>query len=207
MAKSNLIAQNQRRWEQMKINPNKQAMFEKIAKRLSEPEALARYKEVERLTGVPWWFTAVVHERESSQNWKKSLAQGDPWNRKSTHVPKGRGPFLSWVEAAVDALVNCHPYAARNKDWSSGSALALLEEYNGLGYFNKGRPSPYLWAGTNQYVKGKYVADGKYDPNHVDQQPGVAGILKIFQTWKDEADEDARINAEIAKEEKENPDG
>jgi hypothetical protein len=42
---------------------------------------------------------------------------------------------------------------------------------------NRGLPSPYLWAGTNQYRIGKYVADGKYDPKHVDTQPGCAGLL------------------------------
>ena len=79
---------------------------------------------------------AVVHERESSQNWNGSLAQGDPWNLVSTHVPAGRGPFKSWEDAAVDALVNCHPFAARNMDWSIGGTLTMLEQYNGLGYSN-----------------------------------------------------------------------
>jgi hypothetical protein len=77
---------------------------------------------------------AVVHERESSQNWNGSLAQGDPWNLVSTHVPAGRGPFKSWEDAAVDALVNCHPFAARNMDWSIGGTLTMLEQHNGLGY-------------------------------------------------------------------------
>src|SRR5690606_14680775 len=62
-------------------------------------------------------------------------------------------------------------------DWSIEGTLDILERYNGLGYRNKGLPSPYLWAGTDQYVKGKYVADGKFDPNHVDRQLGVAPIL------------------------------
>ncbi len=93
------------------------------------------------------------------------------------HVPAGRGPFASWEEAAVDALVNCSPHAARNKDWSIGAALTKLEEYNGLGYAARGRPSPYIWSGTNQYVSGKYVRDGVYDPNVVDSQLGCAGLL------------------------------
>jgi hypothetical protein len=59
--------------------------------------------------------------------------------------------------------------------------LANLEAYNGMGYAAKGRPSPYLWAGTDQYSAGKYVADGKYDPNHVDTQPGCAALIKEMQ--------------------------
>jgi lysozyme family protein len=83
---------------------------------------------------VPWAFIAVAHERESSQDWTGILAQGDPWNRVSVHVPAGRGPFKSWEDAAIDALVNCAPHAAQNKDWSIGGTLTMLEQYNGLGY-------------------------------------------------------------------------
>jgi hypothetical protein len=93
------------------------------------------------------------------------------------HVPAGRGPFRSWEEAAIDALVNCAPYAARNRDWSIGGALTILEEYNGLGYASRGRPSPYIWSGTDQYISGKYVRDGVYDPDAVDSQLGCAGLL------------------------------
>jgi lysozyme family protein len=40
-----------------------------------------------------------------------------------------------------------------------------------------GRPSPYIWASTDQYVEGKYIADGHYDPNAVDHQLGCAALL------------------------------
>jgi hypothetical protein len=53
----------------------------------------------------------------------------------------------------------------------------MLEQYNGLGYAARGRPSPYIWSGTNQYRSGKYVRDGVYDPNVSDSQPGCAGLL------------------------------
>jgi lysozyme family protein len=128
-------------------------------------------------TGVPWAFIAVAHERECSQNWTGSLAQGDRWNKVLVHVPAGRGPFKSWEDAAIDALVNCAPHAARNKDWSIGGTLTMLEQYNGLGYAARGRPSPYIWSGTDQYVSGKYVRDGVYDPRAVDSQLGCAGLL------------------------------
>lgn len=152
-----------------------------MAARLAAPAARTRYQTIEAKTGVPWVFIAVAHQRESSQDWSRSLAQGDPWNRKSTHVPAGRGPFKSFEDAAVDALVNCAPYAARNKDWSTGGLLTMLEQYNGLGYFNRGLPSPYIWSGTDQYVKGKYIADGKFDANTVDKQPGSAGLILAMQ--------------------------
>lgn len=168
-----LINLNTKRWNAAKLTRTTE--FMPVARRLVA--AKARYITVQVKTGVPWFVIAVIHQRESSQHWGKSLAQGDPWDEVSTHVPKGRGPFDSWEDAAVDALVECHPHAARWKDWSPGGAMTLLELYNGLGYFNKGLPSPYVWSGTDQYQRGKYVADGQFDPNHVDKQLGCAGLI------------------------------
>jgi lysozyme family protein len=140
----------------------------------------SRYDAVSAKTGVPWDVIAVIHSRESSCNFAGVLHNGEHiigTGRKTKLVPKGRGPFSTWEEAAIDALVNCAPYAGKNKDWSLGNTLDLLESYNGLGYRKRGLPSPYLWAGTDQYTSGKYVADGKFDPNVVDQQLGAAAIL------------------------------
>jgi lysozyme family protein len=171
-----LKAANAKRWALAKLTRKPSP----VASRLAAPAAKARYQAVSAKTGVPWAFIAVVHERECSQDWSGSLAQGDPWNKVSVHVPVGRGRFKSWEDAAVDALVNCAPHAARNQDWSIGGTLAMLEQYNGLGYAARGRPSPYIWSGTDQYVSGKYVRDGVYDPNAVDSQLGCAGLLKAM---------------------------
>lgn len=179
-----LKAREAARWSVAKIL--RPQVFASVAQRLiSAPvtfqgqnlTAKQMYQEVQTLTNVPWWFTAVAHERECSQDWHGSLAQGDPWNQRSTHVPKNRGPFKSWVEAAVDALVHCAPFAASNRDWSIGGALEKLEEYNGLGYAARGIASPYIWSGTDQYHGGKYVRDGVFDVNAYDQQLGCAGLL------------------------------
>lgn len=147
----------------------------------------ARYEAVSKKTGVPWDVIGVIHYRESSGSFAGVLHNGQKiigTGKKTTLVPKGRGPFSTWEDAAIDALSKCHPYLAKNTDWSLGTTLDKLEAYNGLGYRNKGRPSPYLWAGTDQYVKGKYVADGKYDPNHVDKQLGCAAILMKIRDTK-----------------------
>jgi lysozyme family protein len=170
-----LKSANASRWAKAVVN--RQGAFANVAVRLIAPLASQRYKSVEAKTGVPWWFIAVVHERKASQSWTRSLAQGDRWDMVSVHVPQGRGPFASWEEAAIDALANCAPYAARNKDWSVGGTLTKLEEYNGLGYAARGKPSPYIWSGTDQYTAGKYVRDGVYDPEAIDTQPGCAGLL------------------------------
>jgi lysozyme family protein len=164
---------NAQRWANAKLTRN----FSSVARHLVSPDAKSRYQAVSAKTGVPWPVVAVIHERECSQDWTGSLAQGDPWDRVSVHVPAGRGPFKSWEEAAIDALNDCAPYAGRNKDWTIGALLTKLEEYNGLGYASRGVPSPYVWSGTDQYRSGKYVRDGVYDPHAIDGQLGCAGLL------------------------------
>jgi lysozyme family protein len=187
-----LKAANVRRWNAAKLTRGPE--FLPVAKRLVA--AKQRYMTVSVQTGIPWPFIAVTHQRESSQDWTRSLAQGDPWNKASTHVPAGRGPFRSWEEAAYDALVNCAPHAARNTDWSIGGLLTLLERYNGLGYASgpvtkrngivvdrfPSQPSPYIWSGTDQYKKGKYVHDGVFDPEAVDKQLGCAGLIMAMMS-------------------------
>lgn len=171
-----LVGDNEARWSRAKFTRSTQ-----INATAAKIEAnRARYEAVSKQTGVPWDVIGVIHYRESSLNFAGVLHNGQKiigTSKKTTLVPKGRGPFSTWEAAAMDALVVCPPHAANNKDWSIAGTLDILERYNGLGYRNKGLPSPYLWAGTDQYVKGKYVADGKFDPNHVDQQLGVAALL------------------------------
>ncbi len=176
-----LKARNKARWAAAKITRG--AEFAKVAKRLVK--AKARYQSVSNRTGVPWFVIAVIHEREASQRWDTQLGQGDPLNRKSTHVPKGRGPFSTWEDGAYDALALCAPFAAKWRDWTPGGTMTLLEEYNGLGYASRGLPSPYVWSGTDQYKKSKYVADGEFDPNAVDKQLGCAGLILAMRELDD----------------------
>lgn len=181
-----LTAANLARWNAASVTPSLVHFVDSVAHKLVD--AKDRYEKVSAATHVPWPVIAVIHERESSQSWTASLAQGDPWNRVSIHVPRGRGPFSSWESAAEDALVICPPHAARWEDWSIGGALCLLEQYNGLGYASgpfdhatghqyPPQASPYVWASTDQYVKGKYIADGHFDPDAVDHQIGAAALL------------------------------
>jgi lysozyme family protein len=167
-----LRSANERRWANARLIRD----FTSIAKALVA--AKSRYQAVAAETGVPWFAIAVIHERESSQNWRTSLAQGDPWNRVSIHVPAGRGPFKCWEAAAIDALTDCAPHLARHRDWTVGGTLTELEQYNGLGYAARNVPSPYLWAGTDQYRSGKFVRDGIYDAAAVDSQPGCVALLQ-----------------------------
>lgn len=173
-----LKAANLARWNAASVKPSWQSVVDHTARALVA--AKPRYQTVSAATHVPWAVIAVIHERESSQSWQASLAQGDRFDHVSIHVPKGRGPFPSWEAAAEDALINCAPHLARWDDWSIGGSLTALEEYNGDGYHLHGIPSPYVWSATDQYVKGKYIADGHFDPNAVDKQIGVAALLGLM---------------------------
>ena len=75
------------------------------------------------------------------------MHNGDPLPGPTTHVPKGRGPFISWEAAAIDALK--YDGLDKIKLDSIEACLIMAEKFNGLGYRNKGEYSPYVWAGTN----------------------------------------------------------
>lgn len=190
-----LIAKNAARWGAMHMKADRIPAFDATAKRLCDPSAKARFAAVTGrlaaagLEPVPWWFIAVVAEREygGPPRWDRQLGQGDPLGEVSRNDPAGRGPFLNhpddtpghdaWTRCALDALIDCAPRAARWTDWTVGGALTILEEYNGLGYSNMGVPSAYVWSGTDQYVSGKYIADHAYRASAVDVQEGCAPII------------------------------
>jgi lysozyme family protein len=175
-----LAAENVARWKRARITRDSEVV-NTAQKLLANKE---RYRAVQAKTGVPWWVVAVIHSRESSGNFLGILHNGERiigTGKLTTLVPAGRGPFATWEAAAVDALTNAGPRAASNTDWSLSGMLLLLERYNGLGYFNRGLPSPYIWAGTDQYTAGKFVADGKFDMNHIDQQIGCAPLLMMLE--------------------------
>jgi lysozyme family protein len=171
---------NRQRWDNAKILTRWNSQAEAAAKKIMGLSA--RYKAVEKLTGVPWYVIAVKHLREASCNFKGVLHNGEHIigkGIKTSLVPANRGPFNSWEEAAVDALrlKGLHKIA----DWSIERVLYECERFNGWGYHWKRKPSPYVWSGTTLYDRGKYVADSKYDGNHVDTQLGVAIVLKKLQ--------------------------
>lgn len=140
-----------------------------------------RYQFVQKETGVPWQLIAAIHGLEASFGFGACFANGDPLNKVTTHVPKGRGPFLTWEASAIDELKRHHTDAIDH--WTIPLCLQFAERWNGLGHLQKHPDvnTPYLWSFTNLYKKGKYVADGKYDPNAVSKQVGVAAVLLDFK--------------------------
>jgi len=153
----------------------------------------ARYEAVAGIlaNGIPWWFIGITHFMEAGHFWPKQfnyhLHCGDPLTARTVHVPKGRpkadpiagpGKPYTWEESALDALR--YMGYDKVKDWSLENCLVLFEKFNGLGYKKRKVANPYLWSFTTEYEKGKYVLDGKFDPNAVSKQAGVAAIMKIL---------------------------
>ena len=144
----------------------------------------ARYMAIGNRVAVPWEIVACIHNLECGLSFDKCLHNGQKWWKKTTWVPKGLGPWESFETAAIDALAR----KRRPKHWNIANTLYFLEKYNGLGY-RKYHPtvlSPYLWSGTNHYVEGKYVSDGKFSYSAVSSQYGAATLLKLLN-WTPEA--------------------
>jgi len=161
-------------WAGMSILPGRRLALNTVVSKLIAGRA--RYEAVEAEAGVPWWFIAIAHMRESSCNFATYLGNGEPLSRKTRLVPAGRGPFSTWEEGAIDAL-RLQDYAGLT-DWDLATALFRFEAYNGWGYFYKGVNSPYVWGWTNEQQPGKYVRDGVWSSTAIDPQPGCAAMLK-----------------------------
>lgn len=142
----------------------------------------SRYEAVGNKLNIPWYFISIVHCMEGSLSFNKHLHNGDPLTARTVQVPKARPktgtPPFTWEASAEDALT----FDRINlwQDWSIPGMLFKLEGYNGFGYRNLQTPinSPYLWSMTNHHTKGKFTADGKYDPNAKSKQTGAAALLR-----------------------------
>lgn len=139
-----------------------------------------KYETVSGKTGVPWYFIGIVHTMEGGGKFNTHLHNGDSLSKRTIQVPKGRPltgePPFTWEDSACDALL----LRKLNKipNWTLPETLYQFEGYNGFGYRLKGIYSPYLWSYTNHYTKGKYTADGIYDPNAISKQAGTAALLR-----------------------------
>lgn len=160
-------------WTRLRIRVERVQGFNALAKKLKT--RIPRYKPVSDATGVPMALIAVLHEREASGDFSTYLGNGQPWNRRTTIVPIGVGPFASFEDGAIDAIRRQGLHKVL--EWSIERALFEAERWNGFGYRNRGLRSPYLWGGTNLQQPGKFVRDGLFDPNVTDTQPGCAPML------------------------------
>lgn len=147
----------------------------------------SRYAKLSEQVSVPWYFIAIVHALEASLNFRAHLHNGDyPLTQRTRNVPKDRPvdwlPPSDWESSAVDALT-LEGFTGKT-DWTLSDMLYRWEAYNGFGYRSRATPSPYLWSFSDQYSRGKFTADGKFDPTASSKQCGAAVILKSLVNAK-----------------------
>ncbi len=160
------------------VKAGKQAAVDSIRDKIVNKRD--RYEGIEKLTSVPWYVVAVIHNMEASLKFNGHLHNGDPLTAKTVNVPNGRPPGkapFTWEASALDALK--FDGMTGVKDWTLGAILFRLEKFNGFGYRTRrtGIQTPYLWSFSNHYGKGKFTSDGKLDPDAVSKQCGAAVIL------------------------------
>lgn len=176
---SELFAEYENAYKNLKIDKNNMLIINRAV--LNKK----RYETVARAVHCPWFLVAVIHYRESTFDFKSCLHNGDLLPGPTINVPKGRGPFQSWEDAAVDALkING---VLNVKTWDLNHVFCFLEKYNGWGYrLYSGKnttpknSSPYIYSATPYYEKGKYKHDGNFDPNLIDQQIGAMAFIKTL---------------------------
>lgn len=165
-----------------RLDVTRVTVAEKSAQRILA--ARRRFETVEAATGVPWYVIGIILLREADLSFSGHLHNGDSLRRRTVHVPAGRlpppaEPPFTWEESAIDALRFDH-VPARGGDWSPARIAWVLEGYNGFGPRQHGRKSGYLWAGSNIYSAGKYVSDGVWSSDAIDQQIGGMVVLRAL---------------------------
>lgn len=146
---------------------------------------MQHFNRITERTSIPQVVQATICEREDGCDFTKNPAQGDPLTRPSRHVPAGRPPLgdspndkfpVSWEFAAMDAFTVCDRLNVNSAPWSLAYACWKWEGYNGFGYRAHRTRSPYVVGGSNLQQRGKYVADGVWDADHMDEQLGCLPV-------------------------------
>lgn len=148
---------------------------------------------------VPALLLAALDLREDDCNPRTGIGQGDPWDHISTHVPRGQGPFSSWLAANVFYVNYDHLGSTNGLSPPDVPTWAFWAGYkpnawNGFGPNAHGRHSGYVFSCTNVYDEptdgvpagGKYVADGVWSGSTLDEQPGTLPImLELAKAYPD----------------------
>ena len=172
-------------YSEMEIKPSALPEATLIANKIKANQD--RYQEVSNAIGglIPYYFIGIIHNLECGLDFTKHLHNGDSLKRRTVLVPQGR-PIdppknpngYTFLESATDAL-KMKGYD-KKESWTLPEILYRLEAYNGWAYYYKNIESPYLWAGSNNYVKGKYIADHVFDSEAISKQIGAALIIKLL---------------------------
>lgn len=70
------------------IRPHRQQAVATLVTQMAQNQA--RYDVIANATGIPWYVVGVIHNMESSLNFRTHLHNGDPLTKRTVHVPQGR---------------------------------------------------------------------------------------------------------------------
>jgi lysozyme family protein len=187
MAKVNfsgaLAAEYRRLYKECRVKPDRFEETDRVVTEILENRT--RYESVADALKLPWYLVAAIHSMESGLDFSRHLHNGDPLRFRTVHTPAGRpkkgNPPFSWEESAIDALKLRR--LDKVKVWSLPRVLYELEGYNGWGYrlYHPHVLTPYLWSGSNHYVSGKYIADGRWSDTARSKQIGAALIIRRLE--------------------------
>ena len=167
-------------FDAMQPHADRAPLIDRMRRRLAQGRP--HYEKVGGPLAIPWHFIGLIHGMESSFNFGAHLHNGDSLNHRTVHVPAGKperpDPPFAWATSAAAALAG-HGLQGVG-DWSLPRQLFELERYNGFGYRFRGLATPYLWSFSDRYVRGRFVSDGKFDPQSVSRQVGAAVTLKAL---------------------------
>ena len=149
------------------------------------PENREDYREVGAELGIPWWFVGIIHALESSFDFGCHLHNGDPRSPDApSRCPRGgprreSRPSLGMRAPSTRSAVRASRAAATGRsgrpsidsDGTTASATAVADFHR----------SPYVWSFSGHYEKGKYVADGRFDPKAVSRQCGGATLVRRLE--------------------------
>ncbi len=170
-------------WDNMQIRDDWKSIAQNVAKKIVNGQA--KYAAAVAGTTIPWWFIGVVHMMEGGLDFGTHLHNGDPLTARTVNHPAGhpaviQGLPIDWVYSAKDSIV----YERLDKvtDWSLTSVLYHWHRYNGISNEYKRRhiPTPYLWSGTQHYIKGLYTSDHHFEADRVSKQIGAAVLLRAL---------------------------
>src|SRR3954453_3432943 len=81
------------------VRPDRKALVQQVVDSLAAHKG--RYQRAGDPIGVPWWFVAIIHSLEASQNFHTHLHNGAPHSARTVPAraarPPGAPPF-TWAE-------------------------------------------------------------------------------------------------------------
>jgi lysozyme family protein len=161
----------------MAVQQPKLAAFNTVISELQRNRV--RYEKVSQNLHIPWKLVAVIHYAKDLCDFRRDLETGHTYQQEN---------YKTWEEAATVSIGRVLEKFTGNyaiKGWSFEEMLALAEDYFEQGYYEKGILSPILWAGTNNYLKGRLTGN-HFEQDDLYYRLGVAPLVQLLYVCEGE---------------------